>query len=211
MTIRISDVTFESGMDDVTEYIRENHYSGTCNPISNKWKLIDSSDNIVGGIVFANPMSEKVREFIAGEEEKRSVTELHRLYTDDACEKNMESWFISQALSALKKKKPKYRFVVSYADSTEGHSGTVYRASNALYTGKAQKRKFYIDQDGNIRAPRQASENITIEDAKENDWDIVKRGTKNRYVFPLPDQYESRNDVVDDLQCEVLPYDNIQP
>jgi len=206
-TINISDLEIEAGSDSAVEYIRDNHYTGTCNPISNKWVLrVTETGEMVGAIVFANPMSEKVREFIAGVDEKKSVTELHRLYTDDRCGKNVESWFIANALSRLKKKKPKYRFVVSYADESEGHEGTVYKATNALYTGKAQERKFYRDDDGNLRSPRQAGENITLDMAEEKGWTVEMRKTKHRFVFPLPDQYESRQDAIDDMACDDLSY-----
>lgn len=206
-TIHVNDpnLRIEAGGDEVVEYIRENHYTGTCNPISNKWKLLHG-DRIVGGIVFANPMSEQVRKFVAGDGNERSVTELHRLFTDDDCGKNIESWFIARALKLLKKKKPKYRFVVSYTDESEGHEGTIYRATNALYTGKAQERKFYRDDDGNLRSPRQAGENVTLSDARDNGWTVEKRKTKHRYVFPLPDNYESRSDVVEDLACDTMSY-----
>jgi hypothetical protein len=203
--IGVHDVHIQSGGEEVVEYIRDNHYSGTCNPISNIWGLYtDDSDELVGGIVFANPMSEKVREFIS--DEKKEVTELHRLYTDDRCGKNVESWFIAHALDLLKKKKPKYRFVVSYSDITEGHKGTVYQATNALYIGMAQERTFYRDEEGNLRSPRIASENITHEMAEERGWQKEKRESKHRYVFPLPDQYESRSDVIKDLKPEPQDY-----
>jgi len=203
--LKIADLSIEAGTTEVTEYIKNNHYSGTCCPVSNKWKLLHG-DEIVGGIVFANPMSEQVREFIAGVDDKKQVTELHRLYTDDRCGKNVESWFIANALDELKKKKPKYRFVVSYADSTEGHDGTVYKATNALFTGHAEERVFYRDNDGNLRSPRQGGENITVDMAEANGWEKETRKTKNRYVFPLPDQYESRSDVIEDMECEQYDY-----
>lgn len=211
MTINVDDVYVEQGGDEVVEYIKDNHYSGTCNPISNKYGLRTADgDDLVGGIVFANPISEQVRRFVAGDGNEREVTELHRLYTDDACGKNVESWFIAQALDMLKRKKPKYRFVVSFADERQDHIGTVYQASNAIYTGTTSEtdgdHKFYRDQDGNLKSKRQGGENITMEDAKENGWEIVERGAKHRYVFPLPDQYESRADVVDDMEPESRPY-----
>lgn len=208
-TFDIADLTIEKGSTDSTEYIRDNHYTGTCCPISNKWKLVvEDTDEIVGAIVFANPMSEKVREYVAGVEDKKSVTELHRLFTDDRCGKNVESWFIAHALSLLKDKKPKYRFVVSYADESEGHEGTVYRATNALWTGKAEERKFYRDDEGNLRSPRQGGNNITLDMAEEKGWTVEKRKTKHRYVFPLPDQYESRSDVIEDMACDHDDYPN---
>lgn len=208
MSIEISDLHIQKGGDEVVEYIRNNHYSGTCNPISNKWELRTDSDELVGGIVFANPMSEQVRKFVS--DNKKEVTELHRLYTDDRCGKNVESWFVANALKKLKKKKPKYRFVISYADSGEGHTGTIYQATNAVYTGNTDvegtSHGYYVDQDGNRRAERQGGENITREMAEERGWERRQSTGKYRYIFPLPDQYESRDDVLEDLKPEVLPY-----
>lgn len=209
--ISYDDVYIEPGGPEAVEYIRENHYSGTCNPISNKWVLRhQGSDEIVGAIVFANPISEQVRRYVAGDGNERQVTELHRLYTDDRCGKNVESWFISRALKLLKEKKPKYRFVVSFADQRQGHVGTVYQATNAIYTGTTTEtggdHKFYKDEEGRLRSKRQAGENITMEDAEERGWEIVERGAKHRYVLLLPDRYESKADVLEDLQCHDRPY-----
>lgn len=211
-TIGVGDVTIEPDDGSVVEYIRENHYSGTCNPISNRWALrTEEGKEIVGGIVFANPMSEQVRSFVAGgEQDKHRVTELHRLYTDDRCGKNVESWFIARALKRLKEKKSKYRFVVSYADGNEGHVGTIYQATNAIYTGTTDDtsgtHKYYLDGDGNRRAKRQEGSNVTMEDAKARGWKVMGAHAKHRYIFPLPDQYESRQDVVDDMGPDSLPY-----
>jgi hypothetical protein len=205
--ITVQDVEIKSGGDEVVEYIKNNHYSGTCNPISNKWKLLYNG-NIVGGIVFANPMSEKVREFVT--ENKKEVTELHRLYTDERCGKNVESWFISHSLNKLKNKKSKYRFVISYADTAENHVGTVYQACNAVYTGntddEGSSHGYYVDENGNRRSERQGGENITKSQAKERGWEIKNATGKHRYVFPLPDEYESRQDCIEDLKPERKPY-----
>jgi len=205
--IKISEVQIEKGSQkEVSEYIRSNHYSGTCNPVGYMWKLVTENDEIVGGIVFSNPISREVEEFVAGEGNHEEVLELNRLYTDDKCGKNMESWFISNALNKLKKENPTCRFVVSYSDTTEGHVGTVYQASNAIYTGYMGSRHSYRNNDGDLQATRSGDDYISIEEAKEMGWEVENRDKKHRYVFPLPDRYESRQEVIEDMMCPKIEY-----
>jgi hypothetical protein len=59
-----------------------------------------------------------------------SVIELNRLWVADDMGRNTESWFLARALSLLPA-----RIVLSYADTTEGHMGYVYRAANFYYAG----------------------------------------------------------------------------
>jgi hypothetical protein len=204
-TIPISDLSVHPATVEVTEYIRSNHYTGTCCPASTNYKLT-TRGRLVGGIVFTAPASESARRYVAGEGCEDQVLSLHRLYTDDDCGKNVESWFIARALDRLKQKQPERRFIIAYADQSEGHNGTIYKASNAVYTGTTGKTVFYRDAQKNLRSPRQSGVNITIEDARERGWITEKRDAKHRYVLPLPDQYESRSDVIADLDCETHPY-----
>lgn len=124
---------------------------------------------------------------------REHVTELQRLAIVPDAPKNTATWFISRALKRLKDYKSKYWAVISMADRTEGHDGTIYKAASADYYGLAQARVFYIDQEGRLRPPRQNGENITISEARERGWDVVKRETKHRYVFWLPDKYSTEN------------------
>jgi hypothetical protein len=58
------------------------------------------------------------------------VMELNRLWVHDDMPRNSETWFIARALSLLPP-----RIIVSYADTTKGHMGFVYRAANFDYAG----------------------------------------------------------------------------
>lgn len=176
------------------------------------WGLIDTSDDdkLVGVCAFATPISENVRRSIweddIEEEMKNHVTELHRLVTLDDCPKNTETWFISRALDGLKEYKPRYKAVISFADSTEGHDGTIYQASNAIYYGRTGEHTFYRDREGRLRPPRQNGVNITKEEAKERGWEIEKRAHKHRYLFLLPDGEHSKDDIRPMFDVDEQPY-----
>lgn len=196
-------------------FIGKHHYSGGCGNAAMSWGLYHNpTGRLIGAISFQTPIGENVRKSIfelrssdydSGsipswnqcgcghivEEHgyREHVTELHRLAIVDDAPQNTATWFISRALKRLKEHKPKYWAVVSFADSTEGHDGTVYQAANADYYGMTGTRTIYRDENGRLRHARQNSERITIEEAQQRGWTPESRDAKHRYIFWLPDRY----------------------
>lgn len=188
------------------EYIRQNHYTGTCHngPMTVGLFL---EGRLIGVCAFATPISEDVRAYFWGSENVNRVTELHRLFIEDGTPTNTESWFIARSLKLLKDRKPGLWGVVSFADTTEGHTGVIYRATNALYMGTTGHReRFYEDSAGRIHHSRQSGRHVTPEEAKERDWVKVYREVKHRYLFLLPDSRTHRKSLLRNLQREVKDY-----
>ena len=174
------------------EYIRENHYThGHINSPSACYGLLDGV-TIIGVIMFACPCSENVRTSVFGAEHKHRVLELHRLHILDVTPKNTESWFISRALKMLSQDKPEVRGVISFSDSTEGHDGIIYQATNAFRCGTTGTATFYRDAEGRLRHPRQNGKNISKEEAYKRGWTPEKRGAKNRYLYIIGDKRERK-------------------
>lgn len=177
---------------DAKEYIIKNHYSHGChNAPSPCYGLFDNK-NLIGVLMFATPCSENVRASVFGKEYKNNVIELHRLHILDCTPKNTESWFISRCLKLLRIDKPQIHGVISFSDITEGHTGIIYKATNALFCGTTSKATFYLDENGRLRHPRQNGVNITKEMAKEKGWKPVKRDSKNRYLYIIGSKSEIR-------------------
>jgi hypothetical protein len=169
------------------DYIKENHYSHGChNGASPCFGLFDN-DSLIGVLMFATPCSERVRASIFGVEHKKHVTELHRLHILDCTPKNTESWFISRCLKLIKQIKSEIWAVVTFADQTEGHEGTIYKATNAFRLGNSPPMRFYIDKTGRLRHPRQNGKNIGLKEAEGMGWKPVMREGKLRYMWLLPD------------------------
>ena len=59
---------------------------------------------------------------------------------------------VATSLKLLKRQSPGLRVVVSYADLKEGHTGTIYQATNFIYTGPSTQTYFKIH--GKIAHPR---------------------------------------------------------
>ena len=71
--------------------------------------------------------------------------EIKRLVMSPLCPKNSESRFIGYTLKQIRKLAG-LNGVVTYADSHQGHSGTIYRASGFKYLGLTKKKMdFFID------------------------------------------------------------------
>jgi len=184
---------------EAKDYIRKNHYSKSCHNGPSPCYGLYTRDNrlpgghaLVGVLCFATPCSENVRSSVFGPDYKDNVTELHRLFIKDSycgrdTPKGTESWFISRCLKMLKKDRPHIWAVLTFADSTEGHKGTIYRATNAKFCGMTSKATFYLDREGALRHPRQNGSNVSVEDAITRGWCPVKRWAKYRYLYLLPD------------------------
>lgn len=169
------------------EYIRRYHYShGSHNGPSPCYGLFDNG-KLIGVLMFATPCSENVRACVFGPEHKDWVVELHRLHIQDVTPKNTESWFISRCLELVRKDRPQTKAVLSFSDTTVGHNGAIYKATNAYRIGHTGRATFYMDQDGRLRHPRQNGRNITKVEASALGWKPVVREAKNRFLWILGD------------------------
>lgn len=177
---------------EAKEYIIKHHYSHGCHNAPSPCYGLFDGESLIGVLMFATPCSENVRASVFGVEHKSRVIELHRLHILDVTPKNTESWFISRCLNLLLKDKPSIRGVISFSDLAEGHSGVIYKATNAFRCGQTGKATFYIDETGRLRHPRQNGVNISKEMATARGWQPVQRGAKNRYVYVLGSKTERK-------------------
>jgi len=188
------------------EFIKKHHYSHGCHNGPMTWGLFNE-EILVGVIAFATPCSENVRKSVFGEDYKNNVTELHRLVLFDEIPKNSESYFIRASLKLLREYRPNIYAVLSFADSTENHTGVIYQASSAFYTGTTSKSTFFLDKDGRLHHPRQNGVNISKEEAIKREWKPVKREAKHRYLFILPKNLK-RKKLLEKLKLKIMEYPN---
>jgi len=192
---------------EAIDFVSEYHYAGGMGnaPIPYGCRHYATGE-LVGVIAFHTPISENVRASVFGAEYVDRVTELHRMAIRPKAPPNTATWFISRALDALKEDRPQTWAVLSYADTTEGHDGTVYQAASADYTGMSGKETFYRDADGRLRAPRQNGDRVDTEEAKRRGWKPEMRDAKHRYVFYTPDPYQSKDDLRELSKLEPQEY-----
>ena len=106
------------------------HYLHRRPPISFSFGLRNTSNlELLAVLTFGTPASRCLQQSVCPNSPSM-VIELNRLWVSDFLPRNTESWFIAKALKLLPPK-----LVCSFADTSHGHVGFVYMATNWHYAG----------------------------------------------------------------------------
>jgi hypothetical protein len=134
---------------------------------------------------------------------------LSRLWLADELPPNSESRVLA-ITARLLKKHTSVQFLLSYADPAAGHVGTIYMASNWLYTGVSEGTPLYDIGDGVARHSRTLSFNLgshSLRYLREQGVpvSVIPQSPKHRYLLPL------RPGVRERLTVPVLPFPKEKP
>ena len=166
------------------EWILKKHYAHRIPSISYAFGLYENG--ILKGIcTFGTPASQPLRIGVAGEQYSLSVIELNRLCVDSK-EKNITSWFVSLCLKTFD-----HKIIISYADTSQGHTGKIYQATNFLYTGLSAKRTDWkIKGMEHLHGQTIADESRGHENRSKymrekygDDFYLEDRPRKHRYIY----------------------------
>lgn len=159
-------------------------------------------DNIKGVVCYGTPSSAPLRKGIAGIENACNVVELTRLWVCDTVPKNGESFLIGRTISQSGKE-----IVVSFAEIDQGHVGTVYQATNWIYTGLSAKRTNWTVQ-GLDKHCQTIADKYTVAEIREKYGDrfsLVDRPRKHRYVY-INAKGRRRSELLAGLRYPAQPY-----
>jgi hypothetical protein len=163
------------------ELVKKNHYLHAKAPYKIAFGLISNDTNeIEGVIIYGRGPSGSVFNSICGKEEAKNVIELTRLWVKDGLPKNCESYLIGNTLH-----KTGYDIIVSFADSSQNHIGTVYQATNWIYLGLT-KAVLEYKLKGVVTHQYKWFKGYSIKELKEfygDDLYLAPRSRKHRYVY----------------------------
>lgn len=205
MGIRDSYDIREVSYQEAMEVVVDRHYLHRKCPCSRAFGLYDlATGRMVGVVTYGVPCSSTLLKGICGPEEAHNVYELNRLWVDDEVPRNGESYLVSHSLRMLDRE-----IVVSFADTSRGHVGYVYQASNFLYCGLSAKFK-----DPKVRGMENMhhatyAHGMTMAQVREayGEENVywVERPRKHRYVyFNAP--RKRRKALMRKLRYKVMPY-----
>ena len=86
--------------------------------------------------------------------EPEEVVCLSRLWIDDRCGKNSESWVLGIICRSLRRWQTSIKAIVAYSDPAAGHDGTIYRAAGFAYLGTSEPMPLYRLPDGSVHHSR---------------------------------------------------------
>ena len=123
--------------NEIKDFIEEWHYSKNINGLISDYcfKLLDG-ETLIGAMIYGRIAMAGVWKKYADNE--KDLIELRRLCCIDDTPKNTESYFIGNTIRWLKKNTGVKR-IISYADTTYNHEGTIYKASNFKHHGMTAK------------------------------------------------------------------------
>ena len=129
---------------------------------------------------------------------------LTRLWLSDELPPNSESRVIGMVLRSLRKH-TSIRFVLSYADPSQGHLGIIYQSSNWLFAGRSEPTPLYDLGDGHLRHSRSfahayGSRSVRHFASHGVNVKLVPQQPKYRYVYFVDWSWQPR------LLVPVLPY-----
>lgn len=190
------------------EMVIANHYLHRAAPAMFAYGLFDGLE-MVGCIIYGKPASRSLCMGVCGPEESSRVIELTRLWIEDGTPKNTESYLIGNTLRMLP---PEYDVIVSYAEIGAGHVGTVYQATNWIYTGMSDRHvEWRLEGETGKHGRHLFDEHGGVENAKAFYGDRlqrVERGRKHRYVM-LRGSKRRRKELLAKLRYEIKPYPKV--
>ena len=162
------------------QWLLEKHYAKRIPQIMHAFGLyVDGA--LKGVVTYGIPASPALCMGICGKEYSDKVLELNRLCLMEN-NKNESSFLVSNSIKLL----PKPTIVVSYADTSQGHVGYVYQATNFLYTGLSANRVDWTIKGLEHKHSKTISDGMTLESIKEkygDDFYYTERSRKHRYIL----------------------------
>lgn len=189
---------------DVREFAKRYHYTGVGNNINWRWGLWHGP--VLHGVVTYNLPTRSLCGAVFGPDQGfDKVWHMGRLILSEESPRNSESRLIGGSLRAIEREHPHVWAVLTYAATEVGHIGTVYQATNALYTGEGGDATYYTDRDGNRRGTHLDGYHVNAERAEVMGWIQHRGGVKHRYVYILGSKTQRRQRRAL-LKLPVLPY-----
>lgn len=179
---------------DTYPFLLEIHYAKRIPSISYAYGLF-IDEELEGVVTYGTPPSSTLRSGLAGKENKSLVLELNRLCLKNN-EKNHASILVSKSLKLL----PKPKIVISFADTSQGHIGYIYQATNFTYHGLSAKRtdwkikgKEYLHGHTVADEFRGLKNRAKLMREKYGDaFYLAPRPRKHRYVFIVGSKKEKK-------------------
>ena len=131
---RLNSSVTKCKIKEIDAFIRS-HYLGKRPAIVLCALAMESFGELSGCVIFSSPPREASVRY-GGE-----TWELSRLYIRDDVPRNAESWLIAKAIKYVKHAHPKVMFLLSYADPSAGHCGTIYKAGNWQQDGRTDDER----------------------------------------------------------------------
>ena len=166
-------------------------------------------ERIVGVATYGRPVRDgivaSINKTCGTELEAKQVFELTRLVLIDGLPKCSATWFLSKSFKFIKEL-GKIRLLVAYSDTTQQHSGLVYRAGSWIHIGTTYPNYHYRNSKNELvtrsQAARLAKEVGRDENTYAAEIGLIPELEKFKHKFVYPIDKELRKPLVLSLAVE---------
>lgn len=206
--IKVSEISCK----EARKYIASFHYSKTM-PDSSKFCFAGYYEGeIIGVVVYGMGAGKSQYTSVISDIQNGEYIELTRLWCANDMPKNTESKIIGQSLKMLPKE---IKLVISFADSSKQHCGTIYQATNWNYLGCNSGGKVLVCEDGIVKHTRllgiYKQRHPELKKMKNEEimdmygWKYAEGGKKHRYVY-LRGNKKDKKIMLKEIEERILPY-----
>ena len=165
---------------------------------------------LIGVCMFGTPASPSVCSGLCGPGEKYHILELTRLWISDSIGNYPESTLIAGSLKLLRDSPYASKdIIISYADTSQGHIGTIYQATNWYYLGLSSKHVEYRVEGMSGHSRHYFDSLGGVSKAKEilgNKISVSERPRKHRYLFINTKCRKRKRAILNELRYTIEPY-----
>jgi hypothetical protein len=130
-------------INDLKTLFAKYHYLANIGRVGSKRFGAFIDEQLAAGAVFSSPTrQESIKRLGLC---KGELLELSRFcIAPQFQKKNFASWFLSRITKIIWRQYPSVKKILSFSDITQGHTGTIYRASNWIYDGIIKPDYWYL-------------------------------------------------------------------
>lgn len=155
-------------------------------------------DLLVGGSVLGKPRHEN---------KYKNCIDVRRMACLDDSPCNSESWFLSQIIKWCASN-TNYDYVLSYSDTTVGHVGTIYKASNFKNIGETSPTK-YVEWKDKVYHPRSLTidrpYSYKLREAVKTGHAVIKIGLpKNIWIYEISKKLKKKRKTIQSFDLKFI-------
>jgi hypothetical protein len=114
----------------------------------------------------------------------KAVLVLSRLVVHPDEPQNAASFLIAQSIKLIRKD-PRWKFLLTYADEWQRHSGTIYRATNWKPLGTTAPEATWLDRAGRMISRKAGPRSRTKAEMLSLGCKMIGRYSRHRFGMPL--------------------------
>ena len=178
-------------MADALRLVEAHHYSkgGALTSVYRHGLIHKETGRVFGVALWMPPTKAAAQCNYTGD--FREVLTLSRLAIATEVPNNACS-FLLGASERLIRKIGKYKFLLTYADTWQGHTGAIYKATNWDYLGETRPGEVWVDKEGRMMGKKRGPVNLSKAQMEGLGFTLQGKFSKHRFgklLVKSPQEY----------------------